>query len=115
MLDRPDAAQLLKAMSTTLSEEVMPTTSGATRHSVRVVANLCKILAREVTLGGTASDETRKELTLLLERDGSLRELVAELDRRLRDPEPAFEASARVILRKDVERRLAINRPGYGS
>ena len=115
MLDRPDAAALLKAMAKTLSDEVLPTTSGATRHSVRVVANLCRILEREVTVGPGNAEQTREALTQLLGQDASLPELVAELDRRLQDADESFEVSAREVLIQDVERRLTIDRPGYGS
>ena len=115
MIDRPDAAALLRAMATTLSDEVLPTTSGGTRHSVRVVANLCRILEREVLEGAKHSEETRESLVQLLGREADLPELVAELDRRLQDADETFEASAREVLMRDVEGRLAINRPGYGS
>ena len=119
MLDRPDAATLLKAMAATLSDEVLPTTSGGTRHAVRVVANLCRILEREVIAGPPASEQTRQALAELLERDGTLPELVANLDRALRDGEAtedaSFDSRVREILLADVERRLEIDRPGYAS
>jgi len=119
MLDRPDAATLLKAMAATLSDEVLPKTSGGTRHAVRVVANLCRILEREVTAGPSASEETRQALAELLARDGTLAELVAELDRTIREDETSddadFELRAREVILADVERRLAIDRPGYAS
>ncbi len=122
MLDRPDAATLLKAMAATLSDEVLPTTSGGTRHAVRVVANLCRILEREVTAGPTASERTRQALAELLDRDATLPELIADLDRALRDREAgdtsenaSFDARVRQVILADVERRLAIDRPGYAS
>jgi Arc/MetJ-type ribon-helix-helix transcriptional regulator len=122
MLDRPDAATLLKAMAATLSDEVLPTTSGGTRHAVRVVANLCRILEREVTAGPTASEQTRQALSELLDRDATLPELIADLDRALRDSETgdasenaSFDARVREVILADVERRLAIDRPGYAS
>jgi hypothetical protein len=127
MLDRPDAATLLKAMAETLSDEVLPTTSGATRHAVRVVANLCRILEREVIAGPAASEQTRQALAQLLDHDATLPELVAELDRRLRDgqtsddpsndlsEDASFDSRAREVILADVERRLEIDRPGYAS
>lgn len=121
MLDRPDAATLLRAMAETLSNEVLPATSGGTRHAVRVVANLCRILEREVTIGPSAAEETRQALADLLCRDAKLPELVADLDRALRDGEATgrstseddFDARVREIILADVERRLAIDRPDY--
>ena len=122
MLDRPDAATLLKAMASTLTEEVLPSTSGGTRHAVRVVANLCLILEREVTAGPSAAEETRQALAELLDRDATLPELVAELDRALRDSDlldsqeaKGFDSRVREVILGDVERRLAIDRPGYAS
>lgn len=115
MLDRPDAAALLKAMARTLSDEVLPTTSGGTRHAVRVVANLCLILEREVNEGARNAEQTREALVQLLETEADLPELVAVLDRRLQDADEDFEASARDVLIADVERRLRVDRPGYAS
>jgi len=135
MIDRPDASQLLRAMADTLTNQVLPATPGAAGHSVRVVANLCRILEREVQLGENAKEATRRDLGDLLEREGTLEELVAALDDRLRThesrPEPdsdsenargdefadetdeRFEARAHEYLVGDVKRRLSIDRPGY--
>ena len=132
MLDRPDAVTLLKAMADTLSNEVLPATSGGTRHAVRVVANLCRILEREVVEGPAASEQTRQALADLLDydQDAALPELVAELDRVLRDGDSTgatdntadnatdgatFDSKVRKVILADVERRLAIDRPGYAS
>ena len=115
MLDRPDAATLLKAMSATLTKDVLPNTSGGTRHAVRVVANLCLILEREVAMGANASHETRLALTNLLGVEGTLPELVESFDRALREGDFAFDPSVHALLKADVERRLAIDRPGYDS
>lgn len=123
MLDRPDAATLLRAMAATLTDEVMPTTSGPARHSVRVVANLCRILEREVGVGASGAEQTREDLVALLGMDATLPELVAELDRALcadsssangKDAQP-FEARVREVILADVVRRLEIDRPGYAS
>lgn len=118
MLDRPDAETLLRGMAATLSDDVLPTTSGPAKHAVRVVANLCRILEREFSLGANQSEATRAALAELLDRDGTLPELVEELDRRLRDDASAdddFDARAREVVLADVERRLEIDRPGYAS
>ena len=136
MIDRPDAPTLLAAMARTLSEEVLPSTSGPAQHAVRVVANLCRILEREFALGSSGSEQSRRALARLLDHDASLPELVEELDARLRDeevPGPTaddiadeseggsastegdFDERARRVILADVERRLAIDRPGYPS
>jgi len=118
MLDRPDAATLLRGMAATLSDDVLPTTSGPAKHAVRVVANLCRILEREFELGASQSEETRAALAELLDRDGTLPELVEELDQRLRGDaatDETFDAKALEVVLDDVERRLQIDRPGYAS
>jgi hypothetical protein len=127
MLDRPDAVTLLRAMAAALSDDVLPTTSGPARHAVRVVANLCRILEREWTAGPSASEQTRQALAQLLDHDATLPTLIAELDRALRDGDSgneesslsagnaSFDARAREVILADVERRLAIDQPGYAT
>ena len=115
MLDRPDAATLLRAMADTLASEVLPTTDGVARHSVRVIANLCRILERELGEGREAPELARSALAELLGRDGTLEELAQALDERLAaNPDDlAFEDRARRVILADVRRRLAIDKPGY--
>ncbi len=119
MLDRPDAPTLLKGMAATLTDDVLPTASGPAKHAVRVVANLCRILEREFALGTDHESATRVDLQQLLDEDGTLPELIAELDRRLRDDETGavddFDTRVRRVILEDVERRLAIDQPGYAS
>jgi hypothetical protein len=118
MIDRPDAAQLLHAMADTLTRHVLPSTNGAARHAARVVANLCRILEREASLGADAAEYARLDLVRLLDREGSLSELVALLDESLRamntEVNGDFETRAHSVLLDDVRRRLAIDQPGYG-
>ncbi len=137
MLDQPDAATLLGAIARTLGDEVLPATSGPAQHAVRVVANLCRILEREIRLGPPAREASRRALVDLLDRDASLPELVRELDARLDERtlddgsesgasgdgtktgpnahDTDFDERVRTLLLADVERRLAIDRPGYAS
>lgn len=115
MVDRPDAATLLRAMAETLTDEVMPATGGGARHAVRIVANLCRILEREIASGGEGVERSRHDLAALLGREGTLDELSRALDRELRErPENrTLEAGALRVLLDDVRRRLAIDKPGY--
>lgn len=128
MLDRPDAPTLLHAMAETLSEEILPATRGGAQHSVRVLANLCRILEREVRAGPAPAEQTREALAGLLGRDpregaregdegnGDLAELARELDRRLATAPPTdreLETRAHAVILADIRRRLAIDRPGY--
>ncbi len=122
MLDRPDAAALLHAMAETLSQEILPATQGGAQHSVRVIANLCRILEREVRAGPTPEERTREALAELLGRvpsrgeEGGLEELARELDRRLATAPAAdreLERRAHAVILEDIRRRLAIDRPDY--
>ena len=116
MLDRPEAATLLSAMAETLTRDVLPATQGVAQHSARVVANLCRILERELRAGSSGMERSRAALSELLGRPGNLEELARVLDRRLAadpDDDPEFDARPRAILLEDARRRLAIDRPGY--
>lgn len=46
--DRPTAVELLDIMAETLQETVVPATAPHAQHQARVVANLCRILQREL-------------------------------------------------------------------
>ncbi len=114
MIDRPSAPELLTAMAAALTDNVMPSLDGGAKHSARVVANLCGILAREW--------ESRGELpvaelqTLLGSDEESHAALVAELDQRLSSVGPDVDdlaAAALPIVMADVERRLEIDKPSY--
>ena len=108
MLDEPDAATLLEAMAATLTDRVMPALEGGVRHEARVVANLCRILAREL-----AADESdrRRALADLLGHDHDLERLVTDLDAAIaagRAPGGTLDT-----LLADAAIRAEITRPGY--
>jgi hypothetical protein len=113
VIDEPRASELLAAMASTLTEQVMSATEGGAKHAVRVVANLCRVLAREAELGPAAEAATADALRTLLKTEGSLEELISALDDRLAMDDPQFDAAAHSVLLADVERRLAIAKPDY--
>ena len=108
MIDRPDATQLLEAMAATLTDKVMPELSGGAQHQARIVANLCRIVARD--LADDAADTTAA-LTALLGTEGSLDNLAAMLAHRLAAGELLEEALP--LLLADAARRAEIAKPGY--
>ena len=124
MGDQPTAEALLEAMALTLDRQVVPATSGGAQHATRVVANLCRIIGRELASeppGGLESEVWR-----LLGRDdppedgptmGQATELSTEaitaLDDALRSADPELLDAALPLLRRDVERRLTISKPTY--
>ena len=118
-MDQPNAATLLRAMAATLTDQVLPETTGAAQHAARVVANLCRILEREWGADPSLESGTRAAVAALLgsdEESSAAPEGWAErLDERLRSSDPAFDAEALEVLLADVRRRLDVNRPGYNS
>lgn len=117
MQDRPTAPELLRDIAATLDERIVPLLSGNEQHQVRVAANLCRILEREVRLGPVLEAEER---TLLLDllgdqaADTPTDALTAELARRVAVSDDAdFLARARAALLTITSHKLAVNKPGY--
>lgn len=108
MIDRPDAISLLEAMASTLDNEIIPVTEGGAQHQARVVANLCRVLAREL---GATDTQTHRDLAELVGHDGELADLVAELDRQIADGTVAHDPLW--LLLADAARRAEIAKPGY--
>jgi hypothetical protein len=108
MIDRPDVTLLLEAMATTLTNKVMPELSGGAQHKARIVANLCRIVARDLADDAT---NTAAALTALLGTEGCLDDLAAVLDHRLAAGELLDEALP--LLLADAARRAEIVKPGY--
>ncbi|MGA2210104.1 MAG: DUF6285 domain-containing protein [Acidimicrobiales bacterium] len=120
MQDAPDASHLLGAVADLLEESVVPRIEPALQHQVRVAANLCRIVQREVALGAAADAEGRRRLAILLGHDGSSEALWRELAARLgADDDTAVcvedEASVHAALLAIVRDKLAVAKPGYDS
>ncbi len=100
-------------MAATLTDTVVPASSGGPQHAARVVANLCRILAREAEAGATVARTLSGDLQELLGTEGNLKELVTALDAKLAEGDRAFEVAALPALRRNVEQRLDIAKPDY--
>jgi hypothetical protein len=110
MDDAPTSAELLDAVARVLSEQVLPETDGATRHAVRVAANLCRIAGRDVASGGGHDiDRALAELVGQATTD----DLARLLDERLLERNAEFDESVADLLFADVCRRVDIAKPGY--
>ena len=90
--DRPTAAELLNIIAETLTTSVLPATASHAQHQVRVAANLCRILERELSAEPVAAV--------------SLGDSLIDLD-----DSAAAEAFDQV--KELVRAKLAINKPGY--
>ena len=114
MIDEPNAEQLLTAMAQTLADTVVPACTGAPQHAARVVANLCRILARESAAGAHHQDATVADLQALL---GSsvvdLPALIAQLDAVLAAGDGVPDEQTFRVLHANTARRLDIAKPGY--
>lgn len=114
MKDEPAAAELLAAMADCLADHVMPRLGGPVRHEVRVIANLCRILSRESELGGVDETATLAEVAELVGfQPTDLAAAVSELDAAIASGDVSVDRETLAVLRRNVERRLAVNRPDY--
>ena len=114
MQDRPTAAELLREVAELLEGDVLAATAGPLQHNVRVAANLTRIVQRELELGPEADAREHAALRDLLERDGTLAELNADLAARLRannDADLARRAWAALV--EITGDKLAVDKPGH--
>jgi hypothetical protein len=113
---RPSAAELLAAIAALLDDEVLPSAPPHLQHKVRVAANVCRIVQREVTLGPALDHAEAQRWASLLQIDGDLQQLRAALSERLRSPQ-GFDAEQEQALfdalRQTVIGDLQIAKPGY--
>lgn len=111
MNDSPTAIELLGAVARTLDVVAIPATStSANRHALRIAANLCRIVGRELE----SAPEPDRDLALaeLLGCDPG-DDLARLIDERLQTEDPEFDAAVGDLLFADVCRRVDIGKPGY--
>lgn len=119
MQDRPTAPELLRDIAGTLDERILPLLSGNEQHLVRVAANLCRIVEREIRLGPEPERDERDLLMELLPdqpAEASVANLQAELARRVAATDDrGFLGQAHEVLITLTRAKLAVNKPGYDS
>ncbi len=127
MQDRPSAIELLEAAAQFVDREIVPNTEGARQFQSRVVANVMRIVAREIEMGERlmreevdalaallghprphlhASEDVRREAMKLNE------ELSAKIRAGEADQDP-FRARVFELTRRIVEDKLKIANPRY--
>jgi len=113
----PSAADLLRTVAETLSDDVVPATTGPAQHQARVAANIASIVARELELG---PDVRAREDQLLREIGGAavnnadeLSAAVAELLRSGAADTESEHDRVRALLTEIVRGDLSIAKPGY--
>ncbi len=127
MQDRPTSVELLEAAADFVDREIVPAIEGARQFQARVVANLMRIVAREIQMEDPAVRSEVKALARLLGRDAphlhslddlrnASRALGEELSARIRageDDNPVRRAEMLAVVRQSVEDKLAIANPRY--
>jgi hypothetical protein len=127
MQDRPTSAELLEAAAEFVDREIVPAIEGARQFQARVVANVMRIVAREIQMEDPAVRIEVKALARLLGRDAphlhsldDLRKasssLGEELSAHIRagdaDSGP-WRAEVLSVVRQTVEDKLRIANPRY--
>jgi hypothetical protein len=127
MQDRPNINELLELSAQFIEREIVPITEGARQFQARVVANVMRIVTRELGLEETQLREEVSALAALLNRprpaSGGIEEsraaavaLNAELSARIRagdaDQGP-WRRDVLDVVRKLVEEKLKVANPRY--
>ena len=127
MQDRPTSVELLEAAADFVDREIVPAIEGARQFQARVVANVMRIVAREIQMEDPAVRVEVKALARLLGRDAphlhsldDLRKASAslgeELSARIRAGDAdsgSWRAEVLSVVRQSVEDKLKIANPRY--
>ena len=127
MQDRPTSVELLEAAADFVESELVPAIQGARQFQARVVANVMRVVAREIKLEDPLVRSEVKALARLLGRDAphlhSLNDLCGaavsmgeELTGRIRAGEADdgdWRREVLAVVRQSVEDKLRIANPRY--
>jgi hypothetical protein len=127
MQDRPTSVELLEAAADFVDSELVPAVQGARQFQARVVANVMRVVAREIKMEDPLVRSEVKALALLLGHDkphlhslDDLRKAAAslgeELTTKIRGGEAddgAWRGEVLAVVRQSVEDKLRIANPRY--
>jgi alcohol dehydrogenase class IV len=127
MQDRPTSVELLEAAADFVDREIVPAIEGARQFQARVVANVMRIVVREIQMEDPAVRVEVKALARLLGRDAphlhsldDLRKASAsmgeELSARIRAGDAdrgSWRSEVLSVVRQSVEDKLRIANPRY--
>ncbi len=127
MQDRPTSIELLEAAATFVDREIVPATEGARQFQARVVANVMRIVAREIQMEDPMVREEVRALAALLEHPephlhglDDVRKAAYKLNEELSEKIRAGEADGGAwrsevlrVVRQAVEDKLRIANPRY--
>ncbi len=112
--DMPRSDEIIESVANFLRNDVMPTARGRTKFLARVAANALDILGRDDAAGVLHRAAQCQRLRALLDREGDLATLNAELVRRLRDGSIPLDYPGLIEhLRQSVVNQVAIDQPKY--
>ena len=127
MQDRPTSVELLEAAADFVESELVPAIQGARQFQARVVANVMRIVAREIKMEDSLVRSEVKALALLLGRDkphlhslddlhnaaaGMGEELTAKIRAGEAD-DGDWRGEVLAVVRQSVEDKLRIANPRY--
>ena len=127
MQDRPTSVELLEAAADFVESELVPAIQGARQFQARVVANVMRIVAREIKMEDPLVRSEVKALALLLGRDkphlhslDDLHKAAASMGEELTAKIRAGEADdgdwrgeVFAVVRQSVEDKLRVANPRY--
>ena len=112
--DRPNAAELVEAVSEFLTDHVAPNVEGQLAFHTRVAVNALAIVERTLAQGGAMDAAELTRLNDLLQQDGDLAELNAELARAIRAGEmDGCKEALLAHLRLTAADKIALANPRY--
>jgi len=112
--DRPNATELIETVREFLQDRALPALTGHLAFEVRIAANLLAIALREIEKRPVMDEAARRRLADLLECDGGLDGLEAELIRRIRTGEiGASDEQLLSHLKQSARDGLEIANPKY--
>ncbi len=113
MQDEPHPPEILQGVADFLRSVVVPQTTGAIAYQARIAAAALDLVRRQLERSGFAADEQGR-LRALLDQDGPLSTLTAELARRLRDGTLDLSSpGVAAHLLATTRGKLAVDQPRY--
>jgi hypothetical protein len=109
----PSAADLLRTVADTLTEEIVPALDGPAQHRARVAASIVEIVAREIDLGPAVRAAEAVNLRAIAGDADADPAAVAVALRAGAADDPAEHARVRDLLIGIARGDLSIAKPGY--
>ncbi len=114
MQDKPDIADLMKAVHDFISAEIAPALTGHDAFSARVASNVLALMQREFELGPAFRAAEQARLEVLLNETGTLEGLNRALCEKIAIGELGLEdESLMAHLKRATMGKLAIDQPNY--